>query len=483
MIQYKIVFLVCFYGIASCQAAFAGNLKISNVELTYNSATTRDIICTFTIRWENAWFNEKNNDAAWVFVKALHPERQPRHLRLAEKGHRIVMNHRKDASNPAITIAPDKTGLFIAPTAKHRGDIDCTVQVVLDSSTTSVRGFATYEVTLAVYGIEMVRVPEGAFTLGDPDTTALGFGALYRSAGNGVFGGLVKIQSETQIMDIGKDSNQLWYRADQPAYQGDQRGPLPTEFPKGYKAFYVMKYELTQGQYADFLQSLSPNQSQLRANMGGRGYYQNRGTIKLQNNRYIATSPERPCNYLSWDDACAFADWAALRPMTELEYTKACRGTSDPLPHEYPWGTSTKDNLSRRVSPETDELVLSNGFNESQLHDKNRDVFGASFYWVMDLAGSLWERVITIGHPRGRNFKGTHGDGALTDYGNATNEDWPQGNAETGGFGFRGGGYYEHFRINGEFLPFSPIAYRRFGAWSGGNRSIAYGSRFVRTAQ
>ena len=30
--------------------------------------------------------------------------------------------------------------------------------------------------------------------------------------------------------------------------------------------------------------------------------------------------------YISWPDLLAYADWAALRPITELEYEKAARG-------------------------------------------------------------------------------------------------------------------------------------------------------------
>lgn len=87
-------------------------------------------------------------------------------------------------------------------------------------------------------------------------------------------------------------------------------------------------------------------------------------------------------------------------------------------------------------------LSCLNGWSEEQLSDDTKAYFGASYYWVMDLAGSTWERVITIGHPKGRSFVGSHGAGRITYYGFATNEDWPQGITETGGFGFRGGGYY-----------------------------------------
>jgi hypothetical protein len=131
----------------------------------------------------------------------------------------------------------------------------------------------------------------------------------------------------------------------------------------------------------------------------------------------------------------------------------------------------------------TDELILLNGLKESDLTDTNRDQFGASYYWVMDLAGSLWERCITIGDSTGRLFIGSHGDGMLSGYGFASNNDWPKGSTETAGFGFKGGGYYEHSRqfAPGSFNPHSPIGNRNFGSWPGGARSIAYGSRFGRT--
>jgi hypothetical protein len=280
---------------------------------------------------------------------------------------------------------------------------------------------------------------------------------------------------------VGTGKGLLYYSSDVPLFHGDQKGPIPEDFPKGFRAFYIMKYETTQGLYADFLNSVTSNASHQRANFGGKNYYEYRGSINIVNNMYIASSPGRPCNYFSWDDACAFADWAGLRPMTEFEFEKACRGTSAPLAHEYPWNTNNKDRLQRAVD-KNDELVWLNGLNENDLNDGNKDQFGASFYWVMDLAGSLWERCVTAGDSTGRVFKGTHGDGIISYYGFATNADWPKGSTETSGFGFKGGGYYEHDMLYGGFNPHGPIGYRNFASWPGGARTNAYSSRFVRTA-
>ena len=100
----------------------------------------------------------------------------------------------------------------------------------------------------------------------------------------------------------------------------------------------------------------------------------------------------------------------------------------------------------------------------------------------MDLAGSVWERVVTPAHVRGRAFQGSHGDGRVTQFGSATNADWPKGDEALGGFGYRGGGYYAHGQDAGELNPHSRTEWRRFGAWGDAPRSVAYGFRAVRTA-
>ncbi|MEM7394186.1 MAG: hypothetical protein AAF492_17750 [Verrucomicrobiota bacterium] len=104
---------------------------------------------------------------------------------------------------------------------------------------------------------------------------------------------------------------------------------------------------------------------------------------------------------------------AGLRPLTEFEFTKATRGSGTPIAHEFPWGTNNKYKLKRMLN-EHGEFFMFNGWDESDLNDNTKEVFGASYYWVMDLAGGLWERVITVGHDKGRSFLGTHGDGEIS---------------------------------------------------------------------
>jgi formylglycine-generating enzyme required for sulfatase activity len=437
----------------------------------------------FNISWNNSWRNEKNYDAAWIFVKYTAPAYAAapyRHAKLSATGHRLLQNLQSSCPDPVFEVPADAVGVFIYPSAKYRGPVKWVIELSLDTTVLNDRNFNPGSQLLSVYGIEMVRIPQGPFTAGEADTAAAWRNySIFASDGNGRPGGLFRIDSETATIAVGKEKGQLYYNAQVPLYHGDQKGVIPAEFPKGFQAFYIMKYETTQGQYADFLNCISSTASNARANFGGKDYYNFRGSIAFENGKYHARSRNRPCNYFSWDDACAYADWAGLRPMTELEFEKACRGANTPIPREYPWNSNNKDKLLRVVN-NNDELVWLNDLKESDLSDSNRDQFGASYYWVMDLAGSLWERCVTIGDSTGRAFRGTHGDGMLAYYGSATNEDWPKGSTETAGFGFKGGGYYEHQMQYGTFNPHGPIGYRNFASWPGGARTNAYGSRFVR---
>ncbi len=472
-----IIFAITIY--VNC---FGSDLSIEGIEWSRDGRAHYKV--KFTIAWNNSWRNDKNFDAAWIFIKYVGTDYQTaayRHAKVLTSGHRMLSNLQAGSPNPAFEVPNDRIGFFIYPSNNYRGNLRWTIEVALDTAILNEQGFNPNSRLISVYCIEMVHIPQTAFTIGEADTAAAWRNySLFLSDEKGKPAGLWRINSESEPIAVGREQGKLFYNSQVALYHGDQKGNIPPEFPKGFKAFYIMKYETTQGQYCNFLNCISEGGTIARANFSGRDYYTFRGSIRLENRRYIAASPGRPCNYFSWDDACAYADWAGLRPMTELEFEKACRGPLQPIPHEFPWNTNNKDRLQRIVNL-SDELVWIGSLKESELNDNNRDQFGASYYWVMDLAGSLWERCVTIGDSTGRAFKGTHGDGMLASYGFASNADWPKGSTETAGFGFKGGGYYEHTMQYGGFNPHGPIGYRNFGSWPGGARSIAYGSRFVRT--
>jgi formylglycine-generating enzyme required for sulfatase activity len=426
-----------------------------------------------TVRWKNAWRSARNHDAVWVVVKVRGtPAGEWLHAKLA----RVSAESAVPAAS--CTVSADNIGAFCSPAATYRGDVSMRLTIEIEPTGLREADIAAATVQAQVFGVEMVYIPAGPFTIGDADPRSVEGNAFYRSDAQGNHSGTYRIVSEAPV-PVGSQAGSLYYKTGQ--YSGDGAGPIPAAFPKGTTAFYVMKYEILQGQYATFLNGINEYAASFRAPLGGRDYHEQRGSIRVENGRYVAASPDRPANFMSWDDGTAFADWAGLRPWTELEFSKAARGPAEPVASDFPWGTASKVRLLRRNQP-NDELMQSGAADEARLTDASRDVFGASYYWVMDLAGSVWEKVVSIGHPKGRAFQGTHGDGRLADYGLATNADWPLGDHEAGGYGYRGGGYYRRGSAEGPLNPHSRVEQRPYGAWGGGPRGVAYGFRAARTA-
>jgi formylglycine-generating enzyme required for sulfatase activity len=173
----------------------------------------------------------------------------------------------------------------------------------------------------------------------------------------------------------------------------------------------------------------------------------------------IDDGQNRACNFLSWNDVAAWLDWAALRPMTELEFEKAARGPAPPVAGEFAWGTPlvvdantlAHDGLPTETA--TDAVPagyglashgylgpqggLRNGFGGSDT--STRLTIGAGYHGALELSGNLWELVVTTTTTTGLNFNGALGDGNLTTDGDANTPTWPGTDAQ--GAGHRGGGW------------------------------------------
>jgi hypothetical protein len=449
--------------LAATAAAQEHAPRVSPVALASDGAAA-----TFSIRWPNGWRNERNHDGAWIVLRGPDATRPPLHV--AASGHRATSGTRA-----TVTASADGLGVLVAPAAAHRGEFACDVEVRLAAPGAG---------PVTAWAVGMVLVPAGGFELGDDEPVVVRHGAFHRVGDDGEPAGPFAVTSEGELR-VAKAPGALWYVRDRNGYQGDQGGPIPAAWPKGTRAFWVMKHELTQGEYAAWLSALPPAWRDARAPLAGRGEEADTCSLARDHERIVARAPDRPCNFVSWDDTCAWADWMALRPMTELEFEKAARGPKRPVAGDYPWGTAALAPMQRRVQ-RTRDLAHATVADEAKLDDASRERLGASFFWVMDLSGSVWERVVSAAHPAGRAFTGTHGDGVLAPDGKATNADWPKTRAdgeEADGLGFRGGAeYFAPGKPDDPTNPCSRTATRTYAGWGGANRYKTYSARAVRTA-
>jgi len=119
------------------------------------------------VSWRLSWRNDMNWDVAWLFVKRTGGGQDP-HVRLAPSGHRMVSNAHPDQPGASFTVPSDGMGAFVYRDAStdERGTNDwiLRLKVALPDDTAP----DDLPPRVNVFGVEMVYVPEGPFSVGDP---------------------------------------------------------------------------------------------------------------------------------------------------------------------------------------------------------------------------------------------------------------------------------------------------------------------------
>ncbi len=468
----------------------ANNLAVSSVTTTGQDVTAGTdnaanfVLVQFDISWENSFRDATNWDAAWVFVKYKNSNGVWAHATLNTTGYTAP-------TGSTVSPASDQKGAFIYRDATGTGTFSLSsAQLRWNYGTDGVADNET--VTVKVFAIEMIYVPTGNFQIGDAGSNYR-FRQSSSEAAVSITNSLVaNINSHT---NNSYDDNQI----ESPGIGIDGDGGIDTDnngsidnadFPTGYTKFYCMKYETTQEQYVDFLNSLTRAQQEGRTNtslasgttsISNRYVMSNTTTLTNRNgircDATIHTSDpiifycdydgndtgnettdgqNIACNFLNEKDALAYSDWAGLRPMTELEFEKACRG-GDAVKRESAWGTTNTNTttLTFANEGEASEQVATNystssgnttyslsgpvrvGIFAANANNTGRETSGATYYGIMEMTGNLYERCVTVGNSTGRSFTGLHGNGELDTNGDPDVSNWPI----SAGLGLKGGTY------------------------------------------
>lgn len=451
----------------------------------------------FDIRWENSWRTPSapyNYDAAWVFIKYRVAGGPWQHAFLNNTGHTAPVGSTitaglltpgtafNAATNPGL-------GVFIYRDAVSTGAFTkAGVQLRWNYGNNSVADDAA--VDIKIYAIEMINVPQSAYTVGSGGTESGSF-----TNGSWTTGATIPLSIGSEnILTIGTAAGNLWGTSTSGDNSIGGTGSLAATFPKGFAAFYCMKYEISQQEYVDFLNSLTTTQATTRF----PGQTLNRHGITVTGAVYSTNLPYVACNWLRWPDLAAYLDWSCLRPFTELEFEKACRGIITPVPNEYAWGTATvaADAYTLSDGGANNEDIATNysitagnasyvttgssingparvGIFSGASGNTGRVTAGTSFYGIMEMSGNVYERVVTVGNATGRLFTGVHGNGVIDATGNADATLWPGTDAI--GAGFRGSGWDDS-------ETYLRVSDRNYATRTSNSRAASSGGRGVRTA-
>jgi formylglycine-generating enzyme required for sulfatase activity len=146
-------------------------------------------------------------------------------------------------------------------------------------------------------------------------------------------------------------------------------------------AFYIDRYEVTNGQYVNYLNAVK----NLPGQCGGHSCFDPKAEnpdshIHYRKGRYVVEPgySRHPVINVSWYGAQAYCRYHSRRLPTEAEWEKAARGPNARL---YPWGNyraPDKMNAGQRVGDTT---------------PVGSYPLGASAYGAYDMAGNVWEWV------------------------------------------------------------------------------------------
>lgn len=427
----------------------ANNIRV--VLNSYNPATKQ---LKISLAWDNSWHDGSGQfrDAAWLFVKYKDiTNNEWQHAVLANPSSTAVLSDTLSGANVKFnligrnpSVAPGPVGSRGYIIRRQKGATAAVqnnpeyagvynVGMPLTATIVLPAGVTLANPEFRVYALEMVNIPSGSFYAGDGTTESV----VKTSASNPA---PFLLTSETAGITPYVDGNTI----------AIPPGMLSPTYPRGVSEFYIMKYELSNEGYCEFMNtltraqqnSLADNSAFLTASTGSVSFQYSKFRANVSsltapaifgcdaNNNEIFNEPNDGqnngviVNYMR--DVLAYLDWAAIRPMTGFEYEKACRGPIYPIPDEYAWGTSDWNSVTIDIDNfginETNSINVDGPLTaagaRNGLHSKatgsTRLNTGGSYYGVMELSNSCSEAHTGYGENIAwSNWTGINGDGQI----------------------------------------------------------------------
>lgn len=476
----------------------------SEIKLRSCQKVNKSYELCFSLSWKGSWKNDINCDGVYIFAKYKAKGEDGYHsIKLSDSSHgefdyqnKLPQKYQIKGSNVAVGgyVPYTRLGMFVYPMEK----IQKTDIIINEISVISILEEEPEDIQL--FALEMVYVPQDSHYIGDPGNGISKGGTLKNCFYTYPNKGAYHISSEEEI-EFAPKEGALYCDLDTPnGREENDSFVIPAAFPKGYKAMWYMKYNLTEGQFVQFMNCLSRKQQQSHcmADISGdtiENYYAVTGTNEPKDrcdvicNRYgngvekpikfYTSAPNRAMNAVAYFDIAALACFAGLRLATELEYEKACRGPMEAVKEEFAWGSSNigrvfhfdgSDGSGTEVPiPQRPGMICNCNFgtdiapferdiktipdnpgwigpvsvglyeNATRLEGyTQRECTGASYYGIMDLCGNVWESIISTGRAEGRGYIPEHGNGELDEKGYHTMSGWPDSKTAMG-VGVRGG--------------------------------------------
>lgn len=448
----KLALLIACIGFCCIQAS-ANNVQITDKVTVAGRLGTDTLMLSFPLKWDNSWRIGENWDAVYIFLKYKRAEvNEPwRHLCIKDNGNRV------DAGYSWSIARTDNygVGMFVFRSSNGAGKASTMVRLKVDISQGDLQPYykATYDdfkngrIDISVAAIEMVFIPRGPYYLGD-NFSANSFISQAKDPY------LVTSEAVQTVQTKAGTTESLGMPAE-----------LKALYPKGYEGFYSMKYELSQEQYVYFLNKLPYSLQKQRVG---------NNLDKLSDGDYVFGDKTRPdkrngiilerkseggspalfghnlnqddgvyngagdgktiaCNFLTPEDANAYADWVGLRLMSEMEYEKACRMRNPqimPSGYQYAWNGQTLVWPASGLVTGTEGTVREMTAGDANANTLNKyngplrcgsfaregttfmSVTGATYWGCLDMTGNVSEMCYNVFE--GKGLIGVSGDGSLS---------------------------------------------------------------------